>query len=65
MPSVLNQDLWCFLVGGYWSEFLQGKGRYRCLSKDYEQLPQVSEAFVYAAMTRLMLRRLTFTVKMT
>lgn len=30
----------------------------RRLSKDYEALPQVSEAFIYAAMVRLMVRRL-------
>lgn len=34
-------------------------GRQRRLSKDYEQLPEVSEAVVYAAMIRLMLKRLT------
>ena len=34
-------------------------GRYRRLSKDYEQLPESSEAMVYWAMTRLMARRLT------
>ena len=33
-------------------------GRYRRLSKDYEELPQTPEAWVYAAMTGLMLRRL-------
>ena len=33
-------------------------GRYRRLSKDYEFLPQSSEAMVYLAMTRLMLKRL-------
>ena len=33
-------------------------GRYRRLSKDYEQLPETSEAMIYAAMIRLMLRRL-------
>jgi hypothetical protein len=33
-------------------------GRNRRLSKDYEALPKVSEAFVYAAMVRLMLQRL-------
>ncbi len=32
--------------------------RNRRLSKDYERLPQTSEAFVYVAMIRLMLRRL-------
>jgi len=33
-------------------------GRYRRLSKDYEGLPQSSEAMVYATMIHLMLRRL-------
>jgi putative transposase len=33
-------------------------GRYRRLSKDYEELPAVSEGFVYVAMIHLMLRRL-------
>lgn len=33
-------------------------GRYRRLSKDYELLPEVTESMVYAAMVRLMLRRL-------
>ena len=32
--------------------------RNRRLSKDYEYLPETEEAFVYAAMVRLMLRRL-------
>jgi putative transposase len=34
-------------------------GRYRRLSKDYERLPESSEAMIYWAMTRLMARRLT------
>jgi len=33
-------------------------GRYRRLSKDYEQQPATEEAVIYLAMTRLMLRRL-------
>lgn len=33
-------------------------GRYRRLSKDYEGLPETSESLIYAAMSRLMLRRL-------
>jgi putative transposase len=34
-------------------------GRYRRLSKDYESLPENSEAMIYLAMIHLMLRRLT------
>ena len=33
------------------------KGRYHRLSKDYELLPEVSEAMIYGAMVRLMLSR--------
>jgi len=33
-------------------------GRYRRLSKDYEELPETSEAMIYAAMVHLMVRRL-------
>jgi len=33
-------------------------GRYRRMSKEYEYLPENSEAWIYAAMSRLMLRRL-------
>jgi putative transposase len=33
-------------------------GRYRRLSKDYEYLTESSEAMIYMAMSRLMLRRL-------
>ncbi|MDJ1183426.1 transposase, partial [Roseofilum casamattae] len=36
---------------GWWN-------RYYRLSKDYEKLPEVSEAAIYAVMTHLMLRRL-------
>ena len=34
-------------------------GQARRLSKDYERLPETSEAMIYGAMSRLMLRRLT------
>jgi len=34
-------------------------GQSRRLSKDCERLPAVSEAMIYSAMSRLMLRRLT------
>ncbi len=33
-------------------------GRYRRLSKDYEELPQTSEALIYAAMVHIMIKRL-------
>jgi putative transposase len=36
-------------------------GRYRRLSKDYEKLPETTEAWIHAAMTGLMLRRLART----
>ena len=35
-------------------------GRYRRLSKDYETLPETSETMIYAAMSRLMVRRLAY-----
>jgi putative transposase len=33
-------------------------GRYRRMSKDYEYLTDTGESFIYAAMIRLMLKRL-------
>lgn len=33
-------------------------GKYRKLSKDYEALAETSEAFIYAAMVHVMVRRL-------
>jgi len=33
-------------------------GKYRRLSKDYEYLPETSEAWIYAAMIHVMVRRL-------
>ena len=36
-------------------------GRHRRMSKDYEYLTESSEAFIYAAMVRLILRRLART----
>jgi putative transposase len=40
-------------------------GRYRRMSKDYEYLTETSEAFIYAAMVKLMLRRLSHTAPKT
>ena len=34
-------------------------GQNRRMSKDYERLPESGEAFIYAAMSRLMVKRLT------
>jgi transposase len=34
-------------------------GLNRRLSKDYEEVPETSEAWIYLSMSRLMLRRLT------
>ena len=36
-------------------------GRYRRMSKDYEELEENSEAMIYLSMTRLMLKRLATT----
>ncbi len=46
-----------FLAGGWWS-VPSGICHNRRISKDYERLCATGEAFVYAAMTRLMVRRL-------
>ena len=40
-----------------------GRGRYRRLSQDYEYPPATSESVIYAAMSRLMLRRFVRTVR--
>jgi putative transposase len=44
-------------VGGR-EDVLSWLGQNKRMSKDYERLPESSEAFVYVAMTRLMARRL-------
>lgn len=38
-------------------------GRNRRMSKDYEYLPETAEAWIYTAMSRLMLRRLAKNTK--
>jgi putative transposase len=40
-------------------------GRHRRTSRDYEYLTEMSEAFIYTAMMRLMIRRLSQTVALT
>ena len=46
------------IVQGSVERSLGWLGRWRRLSKDYEELPEVSEAMVTLAMIRLMLHRL-------
>jgi transposase len=46
-------------AGGWWSGTFAWLGRFRRLSKDYEYLTATSEAVIYLAMTRMLLRRLT------
>lgn len=43
---------------GWWRGLRVAFAENRRMSKDYERLPESSEAFVYVAMTRLMARRL-------
>jgi hypothetical protein len=52
--------MWLYpVVGGLWSEnLLLTFSEQRRMSKDYERLCASAEAFVYAAMIRLMARRL-------
>jgi putative transposase len=44
--------------GGWWSGASRGRTRNRRMSKDYERVPETGEAFLYVAMSRLMVRRL-------
>jgi len=43
--------IWC-------PHFFMLSGQNRRMSKDYERVPETAEAFMYVAMTRLMVRRL-------
>ena len=55
--SLARRALSCCRAGGLWERTLGWLGRWRRLSKDYERLPEVSEAMVTLAMIRLMLQR--------
>lgn len=48
---------WIVEPGALWAAF-GWFGRYRVLSKDYEQIPQSSEAMVLIVMIQIMLKRL-------
>jgi putative transposase len=52
--------MWLYpVVGGWWTEnLLLTFSEQRRMSKDYERLCATGEAFIYAAMIRLMVRRL-------
>ncbi len=57
--SCLREGMWPYLVDGW----LVGRtsswlGQNRRMSKDYERLCATAEAFIYVAMTRLIVRRL-------
>jgi putative transposase len=41
-----------------WNAHKSWLNQYHRLSKDYKRLPEMSEAAIYAVMTRIMLRRL-------
>jgi len=50
--------MWLYPAGGWWSEPTSWLDQNRRMSKDYERLCASTEAFIYAAMIRLMVRRL-------
>jgi hypothetical protein len=52
--EILNAIFYILKSGCAWL------GQNRRMSKDYERLCATSEAFVYAAMTRVMVRRLAY-----
>ena len=65
-PGSGTSDVWSSATSAgqttYWvSRTFSWLGQNRRMSKDYERLCAISEAFVYAAMTRLMVRRLART----
>ena len=47
-----------FVSDGLWREHLDGLLNYRRNSRDYEYLPEISEAMIYISMIHIMLRRL-------
>jgi len=56
--SCRREGTWLCLGGGWWRDLLVAGPEQEDELRDYERLCASAEAFVYAAMIRLMVRRL-------